>query len=86
LAEREQYRGAIGAGGRLVEGAGEQRGRAGGVAEGQRVAGGVPQYFHRGGVAGRRGVNDRSSDLVSRRSAFAEDRDRGKVQPLALGG
>ena len=43
LAELEQDRGPVIVSGRLLEGAGQQCGRAGSVAEGERVAGRVPQ-------------------------------------------
>ena len=86
LAELEQDRGALVVSGRLLEGAGEQGGRAGCVAQRQRVAGGVPQQCDRRGVGGRLGVHDVRRDLAGGRSALAQDRRRGVVQPLAFGG
>ena len=64
LAELEQDRGAVAVSGRLLEGAGEQRGRAGCVAEGERVAGGIPQQRHSPRVARRLGVHDLRRDLA----------------------
>jgi hypothetical protein len=57
--------------GRLLEGAGEQDGRPGCVAQGQRVAGGVPQQCHCPGVASRLGVHDLRRDLAGGRTALA---------------
>ena len=50
LAELEHHRVAVAVGGRLVERAGEQRGRLGGVAQRQRVAGRLAQQRHRVGI------------------------------------
>ena len=86
LAELEHDRSALVVSGRLLERAGEQGGRAGCVAKGQCVAGGVPQQRHRPGVGGRLGVHDVRRDLAGGRSALAQDPRRGAMQPLAFGG
>jgi hypothetical protein len=86
LAELKEDRGAVAVDGRLVEGAGEQRGRAGCVTEGERVAGGVSQQCHRPGVGGGLGVHDLHRDLAGGRAPLAQDRRRRVMQPLPFGG
>ena len=85
MAELEHDRGAVPVSRGLVDGAGEQRGRAGCVAQGEYLAGGDPQQRHRPGVGARLGVHDLRRDLAGGRSALAQDRRRGAVQSLTFG-
>ena len=84
LAELEQDRGAVASAGGSSR-ARESSAAAPCVAQGERVAGGVPQR-HRPGVAGRLGVHDLRRDLAGGRSALAQDRRRRVVQSLPFGG
>ena len=85
LAKLENDGGTVAVGRGLLEGAGEQGGRSGCLAQTKRVVGGISQQRHRPRVPGGLGMHDLRCDLAGRRSSLAQDRRRRVVETLALG-